>query len=141
MACAGYGVRPAPPTVLFIYQLTQKNNRWRSYVTLKIFIRAASMGQQVDDELKMYQRVSRASKHPGRNAIRSLLDAFHIDGPSEDKHQCLVHPPLFEDLWEFLHRNPVRRLPKPVLAFTLRQVFLALDYLHTECQIIHTGIR
>lgn len=90
------------------------------------------MGQQVEDELKMYQRINRASKHPGRNAIRSLLDAFHIDGPSEDKHQCLVYPPLFESVWEFLHRNPVQRLPKPVLA---------LDYLHTECQIIHTGIR
>ncbi|KAB8268022.1 kinase-like domain-containing protein [Aspergillus minisclerotigenes] len=74
----------------------------RSYVTLKIFIKAASMGKQLDDELKMYQRIDRASKHPGRNAIRSLLDSFHIDGP-EDKHHCLVHPPLFESVWEFLH--------------------------------------
>ncbi|KAB8263056.1 kinase-like domain-containing protein [Aspergillus pseudonomiae] len=111
-----------------------------SYVTLKIFIKAASMGHQLDGELKMYQRIDRPSKHPGRNAIRSLLDSFHIDGP-EDKHQCLVHPPLFESVWEFLHRNPVQRLPKPVLAFTLRRVFLALDYLHTECQIIHTDIK
>ncbi|KAE8141341.1 kinase-like domain-containing protein [Aspergillus pseudotamarii] len=112
----------------------------RSYVTLKIFIKAASMGRQLDDELKMYQRIDRASKHPGRNAIRPLLDSFHIDGP-EDKHHCLVHPPLFESVWDFLHRNPVQRLPKPVLAFTLRQVFLALDYLHTECQVIHTDIK
>ncbi|KAE8160440.1 kinase-like domain-containing protein [Aspergillus tamarii] len=112
----------------------------RSYVTLKIFIKAASMGQQLDDELGMYQRLDRASKHPGRNAIRSLLDSFHIDGPN-DKHHCLVHPPLFESVWDFLHRNPVQRLPKPVLAFTLRQVFLALDYLHTECQVIHTDIK
>lgn len=97
------------------------------------------MGYELDNELKMYQRVNRVSRHPGRNAIRSLLDSFCINGP-EDKHQCLVHSPLFESVWEFLHRNPVRRLPKPVLAFTLRQVFLALDYLHTECQIIHTGI-
>lgn len=97
------------------------------------------MGQHLDDELKMYQHIGRASKYPGRNAIRSLVDSFHIDGP-EDKHQCLVHPPLFESVWEFLHRNPVERLPKVILAFTLRRVFLALDYLHTECQVIHTGI-
>ncbi|KAB8207555.1 kinase-like domain-containing protein [Aspergillus parasiticus] len=112
----------------------------RSYVTLKIFIKAASMGHQLDNELKMYQRLDRASKHPGRRAIRSLLDSFHIDRPG-DNHQCLVHPPLFESVWEFLHRNPVQRLPKPVLAFTLRRVFLALDYLHTEYQIIHTDIK
>ncbi|KAE8310177.1 kinase-like domain-containing protein [Aspergillus transmontanensis] len=74
----------------------------RSYVTLKIFIKAASMGHQLDSELKMYQRLDRASKHPGRRAIRSLLDSFHIEGP-EDNHQCLVHPPLFESVWEFLH--------------------------------------
>ncbi|KAF7629650.1 hypothetical protein AFLA_013359 [Aspergillus flavus NRRL3357] len=82
----------------------------RSYVTLKIFIKAASMGQQLHNELKMYQRLDRASKRPGRPAIRSLRDSFHIDGPE-------------------------------VLAFTLWRVFLALDYLHTECQIIRTDIK
>ncbi len=29
----------------------------------------------------------------------------------------------------------------PVLAFVLRRLFLALDFLHTECQIIHTDIK
>ncbi|KAK2591913.1 hypothetical protein QQS21_010387 [Conoideocrella luteorostrata] len=99
------------------------------------------MGQQLDDELKVYKRISgAATSHPGRSAIRSLLDTFNIDGP-EDRHQCLVHVPLWENVWTFLHRNPVRRLPKPVLAFVLQRVFLALDYLHTECQVIHTDIK
>ena len=39
----------------------------------------------------------------------------------------------------FLHRNPAMRLPVPVLAFILRRLFLALDFLHTECQTIHTS--
>ncbi|KAL4787454.1 kinase-like domain-containing protein [Aspergillus varians] len=112
----------------------------RSFVTLKIFINAASMGQEIDNELKIYQRIGRASAHPGRRAIRSLENSFNIDGP-EDKHQCLVHPPLFESVWDFLHRNPIQRLPKPVLAFTLYRLFTALDYLHSECQIIHTDIK
>jgi hypothetical protein len=98
------------------------------------------MGQQLDDELQMYKRIERGSKnHPGRSAVRSLLDSFDIDGP-EDKHRCLVHPPLWESVLTFLHRNPVRRLPVPVLAFVLKRLFLALDYLHTECQIIHAGM-
>ncbi|KAJ0418631.1 kinase-like domain-containing protein [Aspergillus carlsbadensis] len=110
--------------------LARDMNR-RPYVTLKIFIKAASMGQYLDDELKMYQRIARYSRHPGSKAVRSLIDSFHIDGP-EDKHHCLVHPPLFESVREFLLRNPVERLPNLILAVTLRQVFLALDYLHTE---------
>ncbi|KAH2730350.1 hypothetical protein KXW77_004984, partial [Aspergillus fumigatus] len=95
------------------------------------------MGQQLDDELQMYKRMERGSKnHPGRSAVRSLLDSFDVDGP-EDKHRCLVHPPLWDSVLTFLHRNPEQRLPAPVLAFVLKRLFLALDYLHTECQIIH----
>ncbi|KAL4807996.1 kinase-like domain-containing protein [Aspergillus unguis] len=113
----------------------------RRYVTLKMFINSESMGQQLDDELNIYKHIERGSKsHPGRNAVRSLLDSFDVDGP-EDKHRCLVHPPLWESVWTFLHRNPIRRLPVPVLAFVLRRLFLALDYLHTECQIIHSDIK
>lgn len=98
------------------------------------------MGQQLDNELRMYKRMEGGSKnHPGRNSVRLLFDTFDVDGP-EDKHRCLVHPPLWESVWTFLHRNPVRRLPTPVLAVVLRYLFLALDYLHTECQIVHTGM-
>ncbi|PGH34369.1 CMGC/SRPK protein kinase [[Emmonsia] crescens] len=111
------------------------------YVMLKIFVQASSMGQRVDDELKMYRCMDQSPKgHPGRDAIRTLLDAFYINGP-EDKHQCLVHPPLWESVLTFLRRNPVERLPSAVIAFVLHRLFLALDYLHTECKIIHTDIK
>ncbi|RDL34660.1 Uncharacterized protein BP5553_07788 [Venustampulla echinocandica] len=113
----------------------------RRYVMLKIFVQASSMGQQVDHELKMYRRMEQSPKgHPGREAVRTLLDTFYIDGP-EDKHRCLVHPPLWESVLTFLRRNPVERLPSAVMAFVLQRLFLALDYLHTECQIIHTDIK
>ncbi|KAJ5554918.1 kinase-like protein [Penicillium sp. DV-2018c] len=118
-----------------------RDMNYRRYVTLKIFIKSVSMGQQLDDELQMYKRMERGSKnHPGRSAVRSLLDSFDVNGP-EDKHRCLVHPPLWDSVLTFLHRNPEQRLPAPVLAFVLKRLFLALDYLHTECQIIHTDIK
>lgn len=143
MACAGHEVsNPFHPRTKSsrIGLLTDSNHSHCGYVTIKIFIKSASMGQQLDDELRMYKRIERGSKnHPGRSAVRSLLDSFDVDGP-EDKHRCLVHPPLWESVLTFLHRNPVQRLPSPVLAFVLKRLFLALDYLHTECHIIHTGI-
>lgn len=46
---------------------------------------------------------------------------------------------LWENVLTLLHRNPVRQLPAPVLAFVLLRLFLALDYLHTQCNIVHTG--
>ena len=98
------------------------------------------MGSKLDNEPQMYKRMERGPvNHPGRDAVRSLLDSFDIDGP-EDKHRCLVHPPLWESVLDFLRRNPSRKLPAPILAYVLQRLFLALDYLHSECQIIHTGI-
>jgi serine/threonine-protein kinase SRPK3 len=108
-------------------------------VALKLFVNSESMGGQLDHEVTMYKRISSsATEHPGRGAIRELLDSFDVVGP-DGCHRCLVHPPLWESVLTFLHRNPVRRLPAPVLAFVLHRLFLALDFLHTECQIIHTG--
>ncbi|KAJ5779490.1 hypothetical protein N7457_007210 [Penicillium paradoxum] len=113
----------------------------RRYVMLKIFVQASSMGQQVDNELNMYRHMEQSpTTHPGRDVIRTLLDTFDIDGP-QDKHRCLVHPPLWESVLAFLRRNPVERLPSAVLAVILHRLFLALDYLHTECQITHTDLK
>lgn len=104
-----------------------------------MYINSAALGKHLDDELATYRRIARGPKnHPGRQAIRSVLDHFHVDG-TDEQHRCLVHPPLGDNLSDFLRRNPVRRLPRPILVFVLHHLFLALDYLHKECHIIHTG--
>ncbi|KAI0003443.1 kinase-like domain-containing protein [Xylariaceae sp. FL0662B] len=113
----------------------------RRHVALKLYIHSASIGDRLDDELNVYKRIERGStNHPGRDAVRTLLDSFDVGGP-DGQHRCLVHTPLWESVLTFLHRNPVRRLPVPVIAFVLKRVFLALDFLHTECQVIHTDIK
>lgn len=137
MACPGPKVR-LPQKLEFTHLVN--DYRRRCHVTLKLFINSASIGKQLNDEINMYKCIEMGSQnHPGRSAIRSVLDSFDVDGP-EGQHRCLVHPPLWESVSTFLHRNPVQRLPTPVLAFVLQRLFLALDFLHTECQIIHTGM-
>ena len=98
------------------------------------------MGSRVNHEQNVYQRISKGPRfHPGRHSVRSLLDVFRLKGP-DGEHQCLVHPPLFETIGTFLARNPeVGRLPDLMLAVVLHRLFRALDYLHNECGIIHTG--
>jgi len=109
----------------------------RRHVTLKLFIHPESLGPRVDHELSMHHRISTATKwHPGRSSVRELLDSFEVTEP-DGCHHCLVHPPLWESVLTFLRRNPVERLP----AVVLHRLFLALDYLHTECKIIHTDIK
>jgi serine/threonine-protein kinase SRPK3 len=108
----------------------------RRHVALKIFIHSSSLG--LPRELLAYQRLEGGPKgHPGRLAVRTLLDSFIINGP-DGEHQCLVHPPLWDNVRSFLARNPIGRLPLPILAVLLRQLLQALDYAR-ECQVIHTG--
>ncbi|KAI1354392.1 serine threonine protein kinase, CMGC group [Xylaria sp. FL0043] len=114
----------------------------RRHVALKLFVNSESMGRQLDNELNTYKRMKErgSGNHPGRAVVRELLDSFDIEGP-DGQHRCLVHPPLFESVLTFLRRNPVERLPAPILAVVLHRLFLALDFLHRECAIIHTDIK
>ncbi|KAI0517286.1 serine threonine protein kinase, CMGC group [Xylaria bambusicola] len=114
----------------------------RRHVALKLFVHANSMGSQLDKEINMYKRMKERGSwfHDGRHYVRDLLDSFDIDGP-DGRHRCLVHSPLWENMHTFLRRNPIMRLPQPVFAVMLHRLFLALDFLHTECSIIHTDIR
>lgn len=111
------------------------------HVALKLFIDSKFMGTEQGNELNIYKRIENSSSdHPGRGAVRSLLDSFDVDGPN-GRHRCLVHPPLWESVLDVRHRNPVRRLPEPVMAFVLKRLFQALDFLHKECHVAHTDIK
>ncbi|KAK8169090.1 kinase-like domain-containing protein [Phyllosticta citrichinensis] len=114
---------------------------WLARDLRRLFIHFVSTGSELENELDVYKRIETAAKdHPGRSAVRSLLDSFDVDGP-KGRHRCLVHPPLWESLLEIRHRNPVRRLPEPVVAFVLKRLFQVMDFLHTECHVAHTDIK
>lgn len=95
--------------------------------------------KSADDELKMSQHIARLpSKHDGRAYIRLIQESFTIPGPFGE-HLGMVFEPLREPLWVLGRHLGTVGLPpviaKPVLKLMLR----ALDFLHTECHIIHTG--
>nr|POE76162.1 serine/threonine-protein kinase srpk [Quercus suber] len=99
------------------------------------------MGSELDNELNVYQRIGKSPEnHLGRSAVRSLLDSFDVEGSSAC-HRCLVHTPLWESALKLKHRNAVRRLPVPVIAFLLKRLFHALELLHEECHVAHTDIK
>ncbi|KAH7392021.1 kinase-like domain-containing protein [Phaeosphaeria sp. MPI-PUGE-AT-0046c] len=113
----------------------------RYYVALKLSIDSKSLGTEQDDELEIYKCIEASPKdHPGRGAVRILLDSFDIHGP-DGQHRCLVHPPLWETLLDVRHRNPIPRLPSLVIALVLQRLFQALDLLHTACHVAHTDIK
>lgn len=91
-------------------------------------------------ELRIYEHLSKVNvAHPGRSSIRDLYETFEISGPHAI-HQCLVQPPMHTsvaDMMEVYHEP----LTAPFLKLVLRRLLTALDFLHTEADVIHTGTR
>ena len=119
------------------------NRRWKRFVALKILTLDASDEGDEPSEPDILQHVSKAvpidKTHTGRQFISKLLSSFQIDGPG-GKHICLVQIPLRENLKTFLNRTPGYKFPLPFFKPLLVQLFYALDYLHTTCNVVHTGI-
>lgn len=109
------------------------------HVALKLYIDSKLLGAKLDNEINIYNRLEAGPKsHLGYGAVRSLHDSFDVDGPY-GYHNCLVHPPLSESVASFVRRNHPEGLPAPLMALVLKRLFSALDFLHRECQVIHTG--
>jgi serine/threonine-protein kinase SRPK3 len=112
------------------------------HVALKLYVQSDFLGSELDTELDVYRRIAKSREHhPGRSAVRSLLESFEVNTLTGKNHRCLVHTPLWESALNLKHRNPIERLPQPVIAFLLKRLFLALDLLHQECHVVHTDIK
>lgn len=90
-------------------------------------------------ELKFLEHMRvQSPHHPGYAHIAHLRDHFHHDGPY-GSHLCLVMEPLLEDLRLFSMRWKHRLMPLSMVRLLARQIVLGLQYLHEECNIVHTG--
>ena len=124
--------------------LTDELNRWRwvreRYVAVKIGSTSEyAQRKGVEAELATLKRISHAqTQHEGWHFVRKLVDSFTIESANA-QHVCLAFEPLREPL--FLHRRRFIGdvIPPEVLKVIVQMILHGLDYLHSECQIIHTG--
>ncbi|TQW00462.1 protein kinase [Cordyceps javanica] len=113
--------------------------RWfaERYVAIKINTTDCSTSE---NERSIFEHISRQTKsHDGHNFIRKLLGSFTVRGVS-GTHVCLVLEPLREPLWLYCRRFVGGVIPADILKILLQMILQGLDYLHSECQIIHTGM-
>ncbi|CZT00295.1 probable dis1-suppressing protein kinase dsk1 [Rhynchosporium graminicola] len=107
------------------------------HVALKVYTRNAHS----EEEFENYSRIRQGNQsHRGRHFVRTALETFKIPRPGGD-HACLVQKPMWESLRELRLRAANGVFSEQLLKGTLEQLFLALDYLHTECKLIHTDIK
>lgn len=117
--------------------LTSPSHSSDSFYTLKIGISHPPGGRNREADIYTHlQTVS--SQHEGRGYVRRLHEAFELEGP-DGKHWCLVHPPLGVSVQEWQESFEGRRYPVGVLKGLVRSLLLALEFLHEEAGVIHTG--
>lgn len=86
--------------------------------------------------------ISRANpQHKGWHFIRKLSESFLLEANSGTNHHhvCLVMEALREPLWLYRERYTGDVVPPNILKILMQMILHAVDYLHSECQIIHTG--
>jgi len=64
--------------------------------------------------------------------------SFQLKGP-RGTHICLFYEVMRETLFDFQRRMPRERLEMPFFKPWIFLLLQALDYLHTDCHMIHTG--
>ena len=95
---------------------------------------------ELDHEEKLYTRIRETNpSHPGYHAIRRVYETFTIQG-TDGEHTCMVSELMREPLWIFRSHLVGRKLPLRLMKVYVGKLLEALDYLHSECQIIHTGM-
>ncbi|KAG6820756.1 hypothetical protein H0H93_012020 [Arthromyces matolae] len=108
---------------------------------LKVVKSAGRYAETARDEIKLLSRVASVSPtHPGRQHIVSFLDSFVTQGP-ESPHVCIVFEPLGENLLGLIERNKKKGVPKALVRIIAKQILLGLQYLHDECDLVHTDIK
>ncbi|EEH37963.2 hypothetical protein PAAG_00884 [Paracoccidioides lutzii Pb01] len=107
------------------------------YVAIKA-LRADCYGGSERDILSKIMDISKRSKHTGRYFVLRALDQFIHTGPNGD-HAFFVFDVLGHHLYHQCSKYEDGRLPVGVVKTIARQLLLGLDFLHNECDIIHTA--
>ncbi len=112
----------------------------RKYVTIKININTLS-----EDFLKGRREIARKlfttnPNHPGYQHVRFMLDTFKLKG-KHGEHLCIVYDVLREPIDMCMEKFPGRRFNSEKLRLLLPALLQGLDYMHSECGVVHTDLK
>lgn len=117
------------------------NPRINRHVALKVVKSDNHYTETALDEIQLLNKLRTSSPtHPGREHTVQLLDDFRHEGEN-GSHVCMVFEVLGENLLGLIKRYQHRGVPQHIVKQITKQVLMGLDYLHTECGIIHTDLK
>ena len=117
----------------------RQNFQPNHYVALKIKVNNFSSIDSAMSEVRIERHIANSNPlHPGHEHVRTLVAHFEKEGP-DGTHICMVYDPMRETLSSVLKRARNRTLSLRSIKQIVHLLLTALDYLHSECHVIHTG--
>ncbi|TID02790.1 Serine/threonine-protein kinase SRPK [Colletotrichum higginsianum] len=92
------------------------------------------------EEFQTYEALGKGNRsHPGYPHVRTALDIFKLKRPNDGSvmHHCLVQNPMWDSWKDVVRWNPAGLFNAELLKAGIAKLFLALDYLHSECKVVH----
>jgi len=106
---------------------------------VKVVKSASHYTDAARDEVRLLSRAKAMDPEGSKHCCR-LLDSFDHVGP-HGRHVCMVFEVLGDNLLTLIRSYNHRGIPLPVVRHLIRQVLVALDFLHKFCGIIHTDLK
>ncbi|KAL4447899.1 hypothetical protein ABPG75_005118 [Micractinium tetrahymenae] len=109
------------------------------HCAMKVVKSAEAYAEAARDEVALLHAIREGDPADAKHCVR-LLDQFEHAGP-HGTHVCEVFGVMGDDLLTLIRAYRHRGIPLPIVRHLARQTLVALDYLHRECQILHTDVK
>lgn len=115
----------------------------RRYSSLKVCVQDnGATTSPILNEVSMLERLKNcaaAEESPGLFFTRLADDIFEINGPSGGRHYCFASKPQAGSLRVLQETFPDAKVPKLLVRSLIHRLFFSVNWLHSNCNTIHTG--
>jgi serine/threonine-protein kinase SRPK3 len=110
------------------------------YVTIKININSLSEDFRAGRRKIAEKLASANPNHPGYKHVRFMLSTFKLRTRAGE-HLCIVYDVLREPINICMEKWPSRLFSPEKLRKILPPLLQGLDYMHSECRVVHTDLK
>ncbi|EAW25746.1 putative serine/threonine-protein kinase [Aspergillus fischeri NRRL 181] len=115
--------------------------KWQSERTVVLKIINSNNADNARHEKEIESHITQQNpEHHRRVILRTCLDDVEVTGP-EGRHMCLVYEPMREPIWILQRRFVDRKIHLPIAKAYIYFLLAGLDYLHSECNVVHSDLK